>query len=137
MATDFLNAHRRHMDDAEFLFQASRLPNADQLFGFAVECGLKSLMSKFGMPIDANGEPTSGTDRKHADMILNRYEAYRSTNVVGANYALASPNHFQDWHASQRYAESSDITPAAVQVHRAAAASVATLVRKAVLEGLI
>lgn len=137
MAADFLDAHSRHMGDAEFLFQASRLANADQLFGFAVECGLKTLMSKFGMPIDADGEPTSKKDWKHADMILSRYETYRSTNVVGANYVLASPNPFQDWSASQRYANSNNITPPAVQAHRAAAAAVTNLVKKAVLEGII
>lgn len=43
MQSDFLDAHNRHWQDAEQLFEAQRWANADQLFGMAAECGLKSL----------------------------------------------------------------------------------------------
>lgn len=137
MNADFLDAHRRHMSDGETLFQASRLANADQLFGFAVECGLKRLMLRFGMLVNADGSPTEKKDWVHADKVWKRYEAYRSANGGGAAYVLPSPNPYDDWHASQRYANSSDVSLPSVENHRTAADKVAVLVKKAVLEGLI
>ncbi|MBH3381268.1 SAM-dependent methyltransferase [Pseudomonas asiatica] len=137
MNADFLDAHRRHMIDGETLFQASRLANADQLFGFAVECGLKKLMGGFGMMVDASGSPTTGADRVHAEKVWDRYETYRSSNVSGANYVLPSPNPYLDWHASQRYANSGDVLLPNVEKHRDAARTVAALVRKALVEGVI
>lgn len=137
MNADFLDAHRRHMIDGESLFQASRLANADQLFGFAVECGLKKLMVRFGMLVNASGAPTSRDDRVHADEIWDRYETYRSSGGGGANYVLSSSNPYHNWHASQRYANSGDVLLPRVEDHRTAAMSVAALVKKAVLEGLI
>jgi hypothetical protein len=53
--TDFYNAYTRHIEDAEFLFSASHLGNADQIYGYAAECGLKCLMLHFGMPVDITG----------------------------------------------------------------------------------
>ncbi len=137
MNADFLDAHRRHMVDAKTLFLASRLANADQLYSFAAECGLKKLMSSFGMLVTPDGSPTDRADRVHADTIWARYESYRSTNISGANYVLPNPNPFHDWGASQRYANSNDISLPRVQAHRAAATTIAALVRKAQLEGLI
>ena len=137
MNADFLDAHRRHLVDAETLFQASRLANADQLYSFAAECGLKKLMNRFGMLIKLDGSPTERVDRVHADQVWDRYETYRSTNLSGANYVLPNPNPFLDWEASQRYANSNDILLPSVQTHRAAAMTVAAMVRKAQLEGLI
>ncbi|EKT4474288.1 SAM-dependent methyltransferase [Pseudomonas putida] len=137
MNADFLDAHRRHMIDGEALFQASRLANADQLFGFAVECGLKRLMVGFGMLVDATGSPTNRKDWLHADKVWDRYETYRSSSGGGANYVLPSPNPYLDWNASQRYANSSDVLLPNVEIHRTAAETVAALVKKAVLEGLI
>lgn len=137
MNSDFLDAHYRHMVDGETLFQASRLANADQLFGFAVECGLKKLMITFGMQVNTSGTPTSRDDRVHADEIWDRYETYRSSGGGGANYVLPSPNPYQDWHASQRYANSGDVLLPSVESHRTAAGTVAALVKKAILEGLI
>lgn len=137
MNADFLDAHHRHMIDAETLFQASRLANADQLFGFAVECGLKQLMVGFGMLVDAKGSPTKDKDWVHADKVWKRYETYRSSGGGGANYVLPNPNPYLDWRASQRYARSSDVLLPRVETHRTAAETVAALVRKAVLEGLI
>ena len=66
MNTDFLDAHYRHWEDAELLFNAKHWANADHLYGFSAECGLKQLMKKFGMPIDTTtGTPSKGQDRVH------------------------------------------------------------------------
>ncbi|POA51182.1 MULTISPECIES: SAM-dependent methyltransferase [unclassified Pseudomonas] len=137
MNADFLDAHQRHMVDAEMLFLASRLANSDQLFGFAAECGLKTLMLHFGMVIKQDGSPKGTDDRVHADKVWGRYDTYRANSVHGANYALPSQNPFQDWGAPQRYVHSGEILQPRVDAHRAAAGAVAALVRKARLEGLI
>lgn len=137
MSADFLDAHCRHMVDANTLFQASRLPNADQLFSFSAECGLKALMGTFGMLFRDDGAPKEYDDRKHADLVWDRYETYRSTNHIGASYVLPNPNPFLDWNASQRYTHSSFITLQSVDAHKTAAEIVATMVKKAQLEGLI
>ena len=47
--TDFVDSHRRHWQDAELLFDQSRWANADQLYGFSAECGLKAVMKALGM----------------------------------------------------------------------------------------
>lgn len=137
MSANFLDAHLRHMIDGEFLYQASRLANADQLFGFAVECGLKKLMITFGMTVAGDGAPADRADWKHADQVWARYETYRSNSVHGANYVLPTPSPFQDWSASQRYAETNAILRPSVEAHRAAASAIEALVKKAQLEGLL
>ena len=63
---DFLDAHRRHWGDAELLFAQSRRANADQMYGFSAECGLKAVMKKLGMQVDAaTGKPAEDEHRKH------------------------------------------------------------------------
>ena len=54
---DFLDAHRRHWCDAELLFNDSRWANADQMYGFSAECGLKAVMKGLGMQVDPVGIP--------------------------------------------------------------------------------
>jgi hypothetical protein len=138
MQSDFLDAHNRHWQDAEQLFEAERWANADQLFGVAAECGLKKLMLAFGMPFDTNRNmPQERQDKQHADGIWARYEAYRSGHHQGANYGLTANNPFQDWDVSQRYANQSHFDQARVQPHRGGANEVRQLIRKAQLEGLI
>lgn len=39
----FVDAHRRHWDDAELLLGNARWANADQMYGFSAECGLKAV----------------------------------------------------------------------------------------------
>lgn len=45
----FRDAGLRHVDDAQMLRRGHRLPNADHLAGFAVECLLKSLLIRFDL----------------------------------------------------------------------------------------
>lgn len=37
---DYADAHERHWEDAEYLWQSYRLPNADYLYGLSAECAL-------------------------------------------------------------------------------------------------
>ncbi|MDW8479215.1 MAG: hypothetical protein RML12_04450 [Xanthomonadales bacterium] len=138
MQADFLDAHARHWEDAERLFQAQRWANADHLYGLSAECGLKRLMLAFGMPYDTNkNRPAHGNDRQHANRIWSRYETYRCGHHQGAGYALPSSNPFQNWEVSQRYAHQLHFDQARALEHRSGANAVRQLVNKAQKEGLI
>ncbi len=55
MSVDYIAAARRHIRDAHVLQREQCLANAGQLFGFCVECGLKSLLVRVGLPVDGGG----------------------------------------------------------------------------------
>ncbi|MFW7194423.1 SAM-dependent methyltransferase [Enterobacter sp. BNK-29] len=138
MSTDFVDSHDRHLVDANQLFSSGRFANADQLYGFSVECGLKSLMKAFGMPFDnVKQMPQKSSDTVHADKVWDRFESYRSSHTSGAGYQLNGTNPFQDWNASQRYYNQSSFDAAKVSPHKAAADQVNQLIRKAKLAGLV
>lgn len=138
MQADFLDAHERHWDDAERLFNAERYANAGHLYGMAAECGLKRLMVKFGMTVNpATGDPTNKNDWKHANNIWTRFESYRNGKVEGIDYELPIPNPFDNWEVSDRYAHQSNFDQAGVQVHRNGAEVVRQLIKKAQLQGLL
>jgi hypothetical protein len=155
---DFANAHERHLSDAHLLLANQRYANADQLYGFSAECGLKQLMMVFGMHMDQNGEkPYDPQDRKHIDALWARYETYRSTRQA-MGYELnqfqyqqapmysTSPtntprphrqNPFSNWSASQRYVCGSSISQDAVTDHAQAAKFIHRLIQNARMQGLI
>ncbi|MHA3905049.1 hypothetical protein ACTPOE_16190 [Castellaniella sp. WN] len=138
MKADFLDAHLRHWEDAERLFQAGRLANADHLYGMAAECGLKSLMLEFGMPFDIlKDRPDERKDREHINLIWTRFEVYRSGSARGTGYVLsaAGTEPFADWRASDRYAHQSGFSQDFVQGHQKGASLVIDLVKKAQREG--
>lgn len=138
MIADFLDAHLRHWDDAELLFDATRWANADHLYGLAVECGLKQLMIAFGMNIDpATGSPNNKQDKVHADRAWMRYESYRSGHHDGVNYPLPAIDPFCNWNVDQRYAHQINFTKTIAESHRSGARTVHNLVKKAILEGIV
>jgi len=139
MDSDFLDAHRRHWEDAELLHDHARRAGADHLYGVSAECGLKSLMLAFGMPFNnSSDQPRLSDDRKHADGIWMRYESYRYRHFSGTRYSLPlAGNPFCDWAVSQRYASRAHFNETRVNSHRQATALVCKLVRKATWDGLI
>ncbi len=134
---DFLDAHQRHWDDAEHLFQAQRWANADHLYGMAAECGLKRLMMRFGMEVNSSGSPTDTKDWRHANNIWARFESYRSGRIEGVGYELPTNNHFSDWDVSDRYAHQLNFNQINVQAHQAGATVVCGLIKKAQRDGLL
>lgn len=127
MPLDYLDAHRRHLSDADRLFSDQRFPNADQLYGLSAECGLKAIMLKFGMPMN-NDMPANRHDWKHADGIWMRYETYRQGPDGASRYVL-SANPFSDWSITQRYDHRADFDETRTRPHKAGAEVVANLVR--------
>jgi len=136
MTSDFLNAHHRHLRDADYLFSALHLANADHLYGMAAECGLKRLMVAFGMTLESDGTP-KGKDKAHVDKVWTRYETYRSGHVQGVQYGLPPSNPFDDWKAEQRYAQEQSFDHARVEPHRTAAHAVHALMKNAERAGLV
>ena len=133
LQSDFYDAFQRHWKDAESLYVDSRWANADQLYAYSAECGLKCLMQQlFGMPIN----PVSRKDRVHANEIWNRYEAYRA-GIGVTGYVLPQPNPFDDWDISHRYAHEMNFNQAGVDVHKNGTKIVKGLIQKAILEGRI
>lgn len=94
-ATDFPNAHRRHWDDAELLFEHRRWAAADQLYGFSAECGLKAVMRAHGVSVA----------KKHVQDFWPIFEAFLQ-GPSGARYRSLLPGGapFADWSHHDRYA---------------------------------
>ena len=137
MRADFLDANRRHFEDAELLYANARWANADHLYGLSAECGLKRLMMLFGMQVKPmEGDPVDNRDRVHANTAWDRYEAYRSGHPAGSRYVLPQ-NPFLNWDVSQRYAARTSFSEMDADVHRNGASAVRLLVDLAVMEGMI
>lgn len=138
MSVDFGDAHKRHIDDAERLWDAARYPNADHLFGLAAECGLKALMLQLGMKPDSRGVPPA-KDRLHINQLTSRYLSYmRGPQARNKCYQLpwnATTDPFVDWDVSQRYEQSSSFQPSVVGKHRDGARRVAGMVRAGAQQG--
>lgn len=136
MQADFSDANERHWHDAELLLTGERWANADHLYGFSAECGLKALMVAFGMPCNEVGSPREQRDWKHIDKLSTRYEAYRSGSAF-ADYRCDDVDAFANWLVSDRYANQAEFDANYVAVHRNAAQAIRSLLKTARREGVI
>lgn len=137
MKVDFRDAHNRHWEDAEYLFQAQRWANSDHLYGVAAECGLKTPMLKFDMPFDEQKDrPQKSEDRVHANGAWLRYESYRCGHRWGTRFSLPDRNPFWDWDISDRYAHHGQFDAERTGAHRVGAREIRNLIRQADQEGL-
>ena len=133
---DFLDAHKRHLEDAESLYDHSRLANADHLFGISAECGLKYIMKNFGMTTDpVTGDPEDQY-RVHLPDIWNRYKSFMAGMGV-ASYTLPSKNHFYDWSVFQRYVPQAYFNKSIIMPHKECAQYIHRLVKNSLLDGRI
>lgn len=137
MKEDFLDAHQRHWHDAELLFQMQRWANADHLYGFAAECGLKALMEE--LRIRPQGKDGRGhiMEPKTADSIWSKYQTCLSGQMCATKFLLPNTNPFDDWLASQRYVNQAGFDEERVQNHRDGAKIVCDLLKKLEREGVI
>jgi hypothetical protein len=124
MDTNFGEAAKRHWNDAKFLRENKRLPNADQLFGFSAECALKEVMIRLGAPIKEGGDLSERSHWKHIDVLWSEFQAFaagrRGSRFLGA-LASFTVNPFSDWHTNQRYrSDSSEPSGAVLDNHRKA-----------------
>ena len=137
LSPDYLDAMERHWLDAEQLFHLNppSLANADQLYGLSAECGLKALMRKWGMQLDHNNIPAHPLDRKHADLIWDRYETYHQGRFTTLALPTTRPRPFDDWSIHHRYASRSYFQQTVVEGHMRGAAIVKKLVADAKILG--
>lgn len=127
--TEFLDAHHRHWRDAEFLFADARLANADQLYGFCAECGLKAVMVRFGMRIDDRGRPEKPY-RIHLPELWPLFEAFVARQDARRNLPdFPEENPFRNWTVEDRYRRADHATTTFVEHHRTGARNVVQMVR--------
>ena len=137
-AADYTDAHRRHWKDAELLFGQGRWANADHLYGFSAECGLKAVMKSLGMPVDTDGTPQKREHRKHVQDLWPEFGSF-AQNRNGAKYVtlLLQPNPFANWSHHDRYAHRRHFCRANVQPYRDGAKRVCDMVASAKQDGLL
>lgn len=126
---DFSDAHGRHWGDAELLFAEKRWANADQLYGFSAECGLKAMLEQEGKYIE-------GKYKKHVHELWTEFSAF-AKGRVGGRYLSRLPDGepFSDWSHHHRYAAGFHFNKQNVMPHRMAADGVRRMVNEAELEG--
>ena len=122
---DFANAHVRHWRDAEYLFDAGRWGNADQLYGLSAECGLKAVMVADGLPVDAAGSPRRGY-KEHVDTLWGIFHTFAQGRRTGhlLHHLRQQSNPFASWSVHNRYANDVRFNQTAVAPHRTAARKV-------------
>ena len=134
---DFSDAHSRHWEDAELLYDDERWANADQLYGFSAECGLKAAMKSLGMDVDpATGAPTERRHWKHVEKLWPQFTGFAKSRG-GSRYLalLPSGSPFNDWSIDDRYANSSHFEEANVNPHRQAALAIRGMVQRMAQDG--
>ena len=131
--TDFTDAHRRHWEDAELLYGHERWANADQLYGFSAECGLKAVMRILGMAIDEIGRPEAPAHRKHVQELWPEFVSF-AEEKSGARYLDMLPYGapFEEWSHHDRYANRAHFNEAGTIRHREAARKILAMVEVAV-----
>ncbi len=137
-SADFKDANSRHWVDAEMLFLNSRWANADHLYGISVECGLKAVMAKLGMQLDASGSPKKFKYRRHVNKLWPEFQSF-AQGRVGSWYVTNLPKGvpFANWTEHDRYAHQQGITESETVAHRDAANKVLNLLKKAQMVGLL
>lgn len=144
-------AARRHLADAETLFNQGRLANAGQLYGFVAECGLKALLLACGVVPDADGGiPGTHPDkpnrqhplRQHMPSLAGRIASHGQLIPDGpraTNYMAAMPNlsHFDNWSVDHRYRRDSALPLASVVDWRTVAQQVSSMLDQAKQDGVL
>lgn len=116
MPEDFPASAVRHWRDGNLLQDNGRTANADQLYGFAAECALKSVLILAAGGVDE-------FQRQHIDVLWDRMPLLRVHRGYPSVVAvLRRANPFADWTTNQRYGADGLVRLPAVVLHRQAAA---------------
>ena len=114
--TDFLDAASRHFQDGDHLLSIERLENADQLFGFAAECALKTAVLA---RTEASGDKLPSGYYLHIDELWSKMPSQALRKRYPTLYLLLKqPNPFGNWSVDQRYAASGTTSREVVEAHR-------------------
>ncbi|MGH3323648.1 MAG: hypothetical protein ACRDOV_04370 [Streptomyces sp.] len=148
----YAGAARRHHDDAVYLHDDGRLPNADHHYGFAVECALKSLLLRYlgatlqpktpgGKPQvkpwvpGSNGKPQFFEHLPHVWSDVAMLLHGRSGSALGS--LLQSSQPFASWDVGERYLDGEAVDAAEVTARRAAAHKILLLHQQALTAGVL
>jgi hypothetical protein len=121
MADAYADAAVRHGSDAELLNEEHRLPDADQLYGFAAECALKAALLKIP------GCVSSGVlQRRYKEHVGELWELIPVQSIEKIAPGLVSllrmgTKPFADWSIDQRYESGEAISSDTLKRHRDAA----------------
>jgi hypothetical protein len=117
MREDYENSATRHWEDAELLCKQGRVDNADQLYGIAAECAIKTALRH--PPTHPDAGQVARAYRLHVDEL---WEKVRDNAVPRHFPALPSllsiTNPFKDWCVGQRYHASGSTSFNALHRHR-------------------
>lgn len=134
---DFAAAHDRHWSDAELLFGHKRPGNADHLYGFSAECGLKAVMRSLGMEVDSSGDPIEKKYRKHVKDLWPEFREFAHGRTAGRYLSLLPrEDPFSDWSHNDRYAAHGYASAASLGRHRDAARTIRRMVQKCHQDGM-
>lgn len=125
---DYADAHVRHWEDAELLFDNGRWPNADQLYGLSAECGLKKVLESMDVPIEDDYWA-------HVDQLWEEFCSVVEAKGK-ARYAVEG-DPFSDWSIGQRYAHGRRIGREKAQRHREGAEQVVRVMKNAMEDGIL
>ena len=107
---NFNHAALRHWRDAQLLEQENRIENADQLYGLAAECALKSAL---------NFSSTC-----HINHLWGKIRNHPSTDprltAVLNGHGTKKYNPFNDWDISQRYYADGHLSVDVMDNHKSA-----------------
>ena len=135
--TDFTDAHGRHWGDAELLYERQRLANADQLYGFSAECGLKALLGMLRVRPDRAGR----LPKRYHKHIQDLWPEFKASAKARMGWRLLSQlpggSPFADWSHHDRYAHSQHVRNEAVDQHRMGALGVRRMVKRAEQDGAL
>ena len=125
---NYVHAHIRHWKDAEILSGCGRLANADQLYGFSAECGLKAVMKALGKPL------------LHIHVhdlwpVFKRSVRGRAAGRFRRQLPQGSP--FADWSHHDRYAPTGYVQSGGVGQHRKAALGIRRMIQRARQDGTL
>ena len=131
LQVDFAAAHRRHWEDAELLFREARPGNADHLYGFSAECGLKAVMRALGMPVDRFGDPKVAEHRRHVMDLWPVFKRFAKERRAWRHLKGLPPGRpFSDWSHLDRYAATGYASNESVHQHREAARIIRRMVQR-------
>lgn len=130
---DYLDAHNRHWEDAELLFNRNRQATADHLYGISSECGLKAMME---IPVDESGRPREREHQVHIDRFWSVFTTFLNGQGGGRFLSQFSDNNpFADWSVHDRYSHRDHIAIEQLETHREAARKIRTSVQLFALDG--
>lgn len=143
---NYVVAARRHDTDARTLQALGRTANAGQLFGLAMECGLKALLIAAGVTPDLDGSvPNRHKFRKHMPELAklvdmdNIHDDLISEGLLFTRYLAMIPGRadFNNWSVDQRYWHDAALPLADLPAWAAAAAEMGRMLDQAMQDGVL